>query len=433
MRKIQRTIKTPVEFSGAGLFTGVPSTFRIEPAIAGSGLAFIRTDLPGTPRISVEPDHIAPKFRRTALASGDAEVETVEHLLSALVGSGVDNADIRVNAAELPHADGSVRPWTDLIAKAGFEEQGEPRRIYSLREAVAVSEKGAHVVALPSDTGLSVHYTLDYPGTPIGRQELHVVLDEETYLRDIAGARTFCLQHEAEALRNQGLAKGGTSANTLVVGPQGPIENTLRWPDEYVRHKILDLLGDLAILGGPLRAHIIAVGSGHTANLRLVQRIREVVDGRTTARRKEGALLDVREIEKILPHRYPFLMIDKVTEMDGYKRAVGIKNVTINEPFFQGHFPGRPIMPGVLQIEAMAQLAGALLMRKADKQGQVAVLLGMDNVKLRRNVVPGDQLRVEVETLKFKARSGEVFARASVDGQVAAEALLKFMILDEQA
>ncbi|MBI4563189.1 MAG: UDP-3-O-[3-hydroxymyristoyl] N-acetylglucosamine deacetylase [Planctomycetes bacterium] len=421
-----------MEFSGVGLFTGAPSRLRVEPAPPNSGLNFVRTDVAGPPRIPVHPDRVSAKLRRTALANGDVEVETVEHLLSALWGTGVDNAEIKVDASEVPHADGCSKAWADLILAAGFEEQKEPRRIYTVREPLAVSERDAHLVAFPSDEGLTINYALDYPNTAIGAQHLTLEVNEKTYPHEIAPARTFCLKSEAEALLAQGLGKGGTTANTLVVGPEGPIENELRWPDEYVRHKILDLVGDLAILGGGLRAYVVAVGSGHSTNVSLVRKIRDAMEGGATTRVRQGSVLDVREIEKILPHRYPMLLIDRVVEMDGYTRAVGIKNVTYNEPFFQGHFPGQPIMPGVLQIEAMAQLAGTLLMRKSESQARVAVLLSLDGVRLRKNVVPGDQLRIEIETLKLKARTAEVAGRATVDGQVACEAAMKFMLLDSE-
>jgi len=431
MRKTQRTLKGPVKFSGPGLFTGAPATLVVEPAAPDTGLVFVRTDLPGEPRIDAVPDNVTSKVRRTALSSGNAEVETVEHLLSALYGLGVDNATIKIDASEIPHADGSAKMWVELLSKTGFDDQGEPRRVIILKEPVAVSDKDAHLVAFPSDAGLSITYSLNYPGTPIGAQEFSLSVDEESFAREIAPARTFCLQSEAEALQQQGLGRGGTTANTLVVGKDGPIDNKLRWPDEYVRHKILDLVGDLSLLGGSLRAKVIAVGSGHGTNARLVRRIQEFQGGPGTGRlRRDPSVLDVREIEKILPHRYPMLLIDRVIEMDGYKRAVGIKNVTYNEPFFQGHFPGQPIMPGVLQLEAMAQLAGALLMRKAESQASVAVLLAMDGVRLRKNVTPGDQLRIEVETVRLKARTAEIVARATVDGQVACEANMRFMLLD---
>ena len=283
-------------------------------------------------------------------------------------------------------------------------------------------------MALPSDGPLTVSYTMDYAGS-IGRQHYTIEVNENSYMEQICPARTFCLESEAEAFQQQGIGKGASYETALIVGKDGPINNTLRFPDEYVRHKILDLLGDLAALGAQLKAHIVAHRSGHNANIKLVKKIASEKDGVSRPRRE--TLLDVRELSKILPHRYPMLLIDKVTELDGYRRAVGIKNVTFNEPYFQGHFPGEPIMPAVLQIEAMAQLAGALLMRKSENQGKIAVLLSLDGVKLRKSVVPGDQLQIEVESIKVKSRTGEVYARCTVDDQLVAEANMKFMIMEK--
>ncbi len=429
MRKNQRTIRKTVDLDGVGLFTGAPARLRLAPAPANSGITFVRTDLPGRPKLPIRPDTIVSKFRRTMVHADEAEIETIEHIMSACGGLGVDNLEIEINAPEVPNIDGSSKPFVELLQGAGFEDLPEPRKVYAVRESVSVSDKDVHIVALPSENGLTINYTLSYPNTPIGQQHLTVDVDEPTYIEKIAPARTFCLESEAQALQAQGLGKGGSTKNTLIVGKDGPIDNTLRFADEYVRHKVLDLLGDLSTLGGELRAHIVAVGSGHTTNVKLVKRLAEFFDG-GAAPRKTETLLDVREIAKILPHRFPFLLIDKVIEMDGYKRAVGIKNVTYNEPYFQGHFPDQPLMPGVLQIEAMAQLAGALLMRKADNQAKVAFLMSLDGVKLRRSVVPGDQLRIEVETVKIKARTGEVATRALVDGQLVAEANMKFMLMD---
>jgi UDP-3-O-[3-hydroxymyristoyl] N-acetylglucosamine deacetylase/3-hydroxyacyl-[acyl-carrier-protein] dehydratase len=432
MRKNQRTLQKPVETQGVGLFSGATCSVRLKPAAAGSGLAFVRTDLPGRPRIPVGPDTISSKLRRSSVSAAGAEVETTEHLLSALGGMGVDNAEIEIDGAELPNVDGSSRPWVDLIRSSGVSELPEPRRLFVVREPIGVTDSDCSVVAMPCGEGpLTVSYTLDYPNTPIGRQHYTLEVSEDAYADQIAPARTFCLQSEAEALLQQGLGKGASYQTSVVWGPQGPIENTPRFPDEPVRHKILDLIGDLATLGAALRANIVAVKSGHTTNLKLVKKIAaSFSEAGQVAAKPQTSLLDVREIAKILPHRFPFLLIDRVIELDGYRRAVGIKNVTFNEPFFQGHFPDQPIMPGVLQIEAMAQLAGVLLMRKSDNQAKVAVLLSLDGVKLRKSVVPGDQLRLEVETIKVKARTGEVFARATVDGQLVAEANLKFMLLD---
>ncbi len=431
MKKNQHTIKHPVEVEGVGLFTGTPARLRLRPAPPNTGIVFVRTDLPNAPRIPVTSDTVLPKFRRSGV-SNDAgvEVETIEHLLSALGGLEVDTVEIDISGPEIPNPDGCSRTFVELIRRAEIVELPEPRRIYAIREPVSVTENDVSIVALPSEQQLTLSYTMDYGGTPLGRQHLTVEIGEETYAREIAPARTFCLESEAQALLQQGLGKGANTQNTVVVGPNGPIDTQLQWPDEPVRHKILDLLGDLTSLGGYLKAHVVAVKTGHSANLKLVKKIAQTFEPGDGIR-KAQTLLDVREIHKILPHRFPFLLIDKVIEMDGYRRAVGIKNVTINEPFFQGHFPGEPIMPGVLQIEAMAQLAGVLLMRKSDNQAKIAVMLALDGVKLRKSVVPGDQLRIEVETLKVKSRTGEVFGRVTVDGALVAEANMKFMLMDQ--
>ena len=433
MKKNQRSILKPAELEGIGLFSGAAGKVRLQPAPANAGITFIRTDLPNRPRLPVTPDTVSSKFRRSAVLGENVEIETIEHLMSALGGLEIDNLEVEVNAAELPNMDGSSRPWVDLLHGAGISDLAEARRIHVVREPIAVSDNEASIVALPGDGGLTVSYTLNYPNTPIGQQHFTLEMSDDNYTKMISSARTFCLQSEAEAFIQQGLGKGATYQSTVVWGPNGPIENTLRFPDEPVRHKILDLMGDLATLGAGLRAHIVALKSGHNTNMRLVKKIAaSFSDAGQVSAKAGGTLLDVREIEKILPHRFPFLLIDKVIELDGYRRAVGIKNVSYNEPFFQGHFPGQPIMPGVLQIEAMAQLAGVLLMRKSDNQAKVAVLLSLDGVKLRKSVVPGDQLRLEVETIKVKARTGEVFARATVDGQLVAEANMKFMLMDGQ-
>ena len=431
MRKNQKTILKAVDFEGIGLFGGQAGKLRINPAEPNTGLAFVRVDLPGRPRLPITPDTVVSKFRRSAVAGENAEVETIEHIMSAIGGLGLDNLEMEINASEVPNADGSSLPFVELLREAGVTEQPEPRRDHVIRDPISVTENDSSIVALPNEKGLTVSYSKNYPGTPIGQQHFTLEVTDDSYATQISPARTFCLASEAEALLQQGLGKGASYENTVVMGPDGPIQNTLRFPDEAVQHKILDLMGDLAVLGAGLRAHIVAVKSGHSTNIKLVKKIASSFDGEDQLPPKpSGTLLDVREIAKIIPHRFPFLLIDKVIELDGYKRAVGIKNVTYNEPYFQGHFPENPIMPGVLQIEAMAQLAGALLMRKSSNQKKIAVLLSLDGVKLRKSVVPGDQLRIEVETLRVKARTGEVYTRATVDGVLVSEASMKFMIVD---
>lgn len=431
MKKNQLTIKNPVEMDGAGLFSGIPAKLRLRPAPPNTGIVFVRVDLPNAPRIPVGPETVVSKFRRSAVANeAGVEIETIEHLMSALGGTGLDNVEIDVSGPEIPNPDGCSKAFVDLIRQAELVELSEPRRVYAIREPIAVTENDVSIVALPSEQHLTLTYTMNYGGTPLGKQHITMELSDGVYEREISGARTFCLESEAQAFVQQGLGKGATTSNTVVVGPNGPIDTTLQWPDEPVRHKVLDLLGDLTTLGGFLKAHVVAIKSGHSANVKLVKKIAQTFEAGDD-QKKTPTLLDVREIMKILPHRYPFLLIDKVIEMDGYRRAVGIKNVSFNEPFFTGHFPGEPIMPGVLQIEAMAQLAGVLLMRKSDNQAKIAVMLALDGVKLRKSVVPGDQLRIEVETLKVKARTGEVYGKVTVDGALVAEANMKFMLMDQ--
>ena len=428
----QRTLAQPVEIAGAGLFHGEPATLRFAAAPPGTGVVFVRTDLPGSPRIPAVVDSATPSHRRTVLAVDGAEVECTEHLLAALAGMGVDNCVIEMTGREVPAMDGSAYPFAEAFRRAGLLEQDAGRAEIVVAEPVSVTEGDASLVALPaSGEGLTVSYTLSYEHTPIGSQHFSFNVLEGAFAKELAPARTFCLETEIEAFRKEGLGKGATSQNTLVVGAAGVIDNQLRFPNEFVRHKILDLVGDLSLAGRSIRAHVIGTRSGHALNVRLARKLAAREAAGAPARRQE-TWLDVRELFKILPHRYPFLLIDKVVELEGWQKAVGIKNVTINEPFFNGHFPGRPIMPGVLQLEAMAQLAGALLMRKAENANKLAVLLSLDDVKLRRTVVPGDQLRIEAEVLRLKSRTGFVRTKASVDGQVASEAQMKFMLVDPE-
>lgn len=294
----------------------------------------------------------------------------------------------------------------------------------------------SELIALPPLPGdgpeLEIHYDLDYgPSGPIGRQRYSLVVTPETYVREIAPARTFVTKAEADQLLASGLGQHLTYDDILVFGEDGPIENTLRFPDECVRHKILDLLGDLALLGRPIVGRIYARKSGHTLNHELVRAFGRRIQERQRAQMLiKQPKLDIRSVQRVLPHRYPFLMVDRVVEVQGSKRAVGIKNVTINEAFFQGHYPGEPMMPGVLIIEAMAQMGGILLSQELEHKGKVAVLLSLDKVKFRRTVSPGDQLILIAETIRVKSRSGHVQTRAMVGDELAAEAIIKFVLTD---
>ncbi len=429
MSRPQRTLKTAVEFAGVGLHSGEHVRARCLPAPQGTGVAFVRTDLPDSQEIPARVSYRSPVDRRTRLHRGGAEVDTVEHVLAVCFGLRVDNLRIEVSGGEMPDLDGSALGLLGLFQQAGTVEQRDEARVFQLDRPLYVRDGAATLVALPSDrTALNLQYfaSFEEPGVEDGSYQLEVC--PETFAEELAGARTFCLASEVEALRSAGFGKGANRENTIILGDP---ESEMRMPQEPVRHKMLDLLGDLALLGADLQAHIIATRSGHATNAELVRQLVDLMQEQETGgliKRESG--LDVREIMRMLPHRYPFVMVDRVIEIDGYQRAVGIKNVSVNEPYFQGHFPNAPLMPGVLQLEAMAQLAGVLLLRKLENTGKLAVLWAIDKVKMRGSVVPGDQLRLEVETLRMKGKTAQVKGVGTVAGRVVCEATLMFTMVD---
>jgi len=432
MRRNQRTIKSPFELAGAGLHSGAEAKVRVLPSDADSGVVFVRTDMPDAPEIPAAYRFISENPRRTSLKNDEAEVHTVEHLCAALMGLGIDNLKVEVSGPEMPGLDGSSLPWLEQIQRAGILEQKSARKILEIREPVVVNTGDSFITAVPNDhEGLALSYTLDFPGTPVGSQFLSLDVTPDSFKEKIAPARTFCFASEIQELTERGLGKGATRENTIVVG--SPAENGIppRFADELVRHKMLDLLGDLFLLGADIQGRVVATKTGHAANRKLVGRLIETLEASELAGSIHPATaMDIKEILNLLPHRYPFLLIDRVIELEGYRRAVGIKNVTINEPFFQGHWPTQPIMPGVLILEAMAQLAGLLLLRRLENTGKLAVLWSIDQVKLRRAVVPGDQLRIEIEATKVRSKMGQGQAIAKVGPHKVAEALLTFTLVD---
>jgi UDP-3-O-[3-hydroxymyristoyl] N-acetylglucosamine deacetylase/3-hydroxyacyl-[acyl-carrier-protein] dehydratase len=425
----QRTLRTAVEFRGPGLHSGTIINARILPAPIDRGVEFVRTDIAGSEPIPAHITYREAKERRTRLVRGNAEVDTVEHLLAVCTGLSVDNLTVELSGPELPGLDGSALQILHMFQRAGIIEQGAEAREFKLDQPVYVRQGNATLVALPSDKPtLTLQYVAAFEEPGIDSGTFQLEMTPEAFEKEIAPARTFCLASEVEALQKAGFGKGATRENTVILGD--PLSKQ-RLPGEPVRHKMLDLLGDLHLLGADLHAHIIATRSGHATNAELVRRLLDMMQAAETGgliRRESG--LDVREILRLLPHRYPFLLIDRVIEIDGFRRAVAIKNVTINEPYFQGHFPAAPLMPGVLQLEAMAQLAGVLLLRKLENSGKLAVLWSIDKVKLRGAVVPGDQLRIEVETMRHKDATAQVRAIGTVAGRVVCEAILMFTLVD---
>lgn len=429
MLRSQRTLAGAVEFSGRGLHSGEHVRVRVLPAPEDTGVEFVRTDLADSLPIPAHIRFYSNKERRTRLERGGHHVDTIEHLLAACSGLAVDNLRVEMSGPEMPGLDGSAKTLVELFAQAGTVEQRAPARTFRLEEPVFVREGGATLVALPAEQpGLSVQYIASFNDPDVQGGSYHVQVTPESFAREIAPARTFCLASEVELLQAAGLGKGATRENTVVLGDPATV---LRMPGEPVRHKLLDLLGDLHLLGSGLEAHLIATRTGHRTNAELVRRLHDLMEAQTTGgviRRDTG--LDVRAVMKMLPHRYPFLLIDRVIEIDGYQRAVAIKNVSINEPFFPGHFPERPLMPGVLQLEAMAQLAGVLLLRKLEHTGKLAVLWSIDKVKLRAPVEPGDQLRIEVETQRMKGEIAQVQGKGTVAGKLVCEAVLTFTMVE---
>lgn len=431
---VQHTIAKPATLQGRGLFGGQPATLTFRPAPVNHGTVFIRKDL-GDAEIPALVHHVVKRARRTTLKVGDASVDTCEHVLSAVAGLGIDNLIIEITGPEVPALDGSAMPFFEALSSAQVVPTDAPRRRLKVTEPIVVRQGNALVTAVPSDEpGLQLVYELDYgKASPLGRQLRIFDFSNGDYAHEIAPSRTYVLEHEAVALRQSGLGTHLTADDVLVLGATGPLgNNRLRFEDEPVRHKMLDLIGDLHLLGVPIQGRIVAYKSGHALNHLLVKRLIKQHEGRERLHAAtHRSAIDIRRINRILPHRYPMLLVDRVLEIDGDRRAVGIKNVTMNEPFFQGHYPGTPIMPGVLVVEAMAQLSGVLIGQKLEHTGKLAVLLSLDRVKLRKPVTPGDQLLMEAESVRVRSRIAHVRCRAYVAEELAAEAEVKFMLVDD--
>ena len=389
---------------------------------------FRRVDLPGQPTIPARIEHAELTERRTQLGRNGVELHTVEHVLAAVAAAEIDDLWIDVDSPEPPVMDGSAAPFFAALQEAGVAAKSTAPDYLELTEPVRVIDGESVYEAHPSPD-LRLEVTIDFPHPVIGRQSGAYAITPETFGRELAAARTFGFVAEVEALRAKGLIKGASMANAVVLDATSVVSEGLRWPDEFVRHKAMDCVGDLALAGRRVRARVIATKPSHRGTVTLV---RELVRVAQVEKAEKKKTIPIEEIMKVLAHRYPFLLVDRILEIEDGKRVVGIKNVTINEPFFQGHFPGHPIMPGVLIIEAMAQTGGMLLMGMVGEpyDRKVVYFISLDNVKWRRPVKPGDQLRMELEMVQIRGPVCKMRGVARVDGDVVAEADMAAMVRD---
>ena len=428
----QKTIKKAVSFSGVGLHTGNKTTITFKPAPPDTGVIFIRTDLPERPRIQADVAHVIDVSRGTTIGLDGAKVLTIEHVLAAIAGLGIDNVYAEVDADEAPVGDGSAAPFVEVLSDADVEEQNHPKKEIRISSPVAYDRDGISLLALPSDN-LKLSYTIDYNHPALDSQFCSFTIDPAVFAREIAPARTYCFLHDVEQLKAAGLIKGGSIENAIIIGDDDVLNEKLRFSDEFARHKVLDLLGDLVLLGGNLVAHVVAIKAGHASHVEFIKQIRSEISpqaGRTAHAADpepadEPIVYDAARIMEILPHRYPFLFVDKITKLDG-KHAEGIKNVTISEPYFQGHLPGRPLMPGVLIIEAIAQVGAVLFLTDEAHKGQFPYIFSIEKAKFRKPVYPGDRMDIVVDIVKQHKRYGKLRGKVLVDGKLAAEAEIVF-------
>jgi len=454
----QQTIKNSISYTGIGLHTGTISTITFKPAQENSGIVFRRIDLPDKPEIPADMNHVISLDRGTNIGIKDATVATIEHVLSAIKGLEIDNIIVEVDGNEIPVADGSAIEFVKALKKCGIIEQEAERKYLEIKKPMSYSvpEQNVDVVVVPSES-LKITFFIDFDHPNLKPQYTSMVSLKDEYEDGFASARTFCFVNDIKKLRYAGLIKGGSLNNALVVGDESMSEkdvrelkelfnikgdltlnehkllNTspLRYYNEFVRHKVVDLIGDLALLGISVKGHILAARSGHKTNIGLLKKIKqqyenEILKAKYQKKEVKGVVFDNEAIQRILPHRYPFLLIDKVIEFTPGDSIVAIKNVTVNEPFFQGHFPGHPIMPGVLIVEAMAQTGGILVLNECPNPHDfVAYFLSIDKVKFRKLVVPGDTLEFYMRLVRSRVGVYLIEGKVYVDKQLVCEGELK--------
>jgi UDP-3-O-[3-hydroxymyristoyl] N-acetylglucosamine deacetylase/3-hydroxyacyl-[acyl-carrier-protein] dehydratase len=435
MSSLQQTVARSASISGSSLHTGEKVTLTVHPAPVGHGRKFKRSDLSDGPTIDADIAHVKTVERATTIVEGAVKVHTAEHVLSALAGMGVDNALIEMDASEPPIGDGSAAPYVELIKKAGIAEQSAPRRVYAVNEPIHLETKSGSIMTIVPDNAFRVSCTQVGPD---GRftQYHSTEITPAIYEKEIAAARTFVYYEDVKPLMDKGLIKGGSLENAVVVRGDTVLgKEPLRFKDEFVRHKILDIVGDLALFDRAIKGHVIAIKPGHGPNTDLCQAIakqhaRAMALVPPSVTPKGGEVMDVNDVMKLLPHRFPFLMVDRIVSIEGETKCTGVKSVTMNEYFFQGHFPGHPVMPGVLQLEAMAQVGSILILRKPGYAGKIGYFMSADEVKFRKPVVPGDTLFIEVEMTQHKKNVARAKGRCVVNNEVVSEAEMLFGFVD---
>ncbi|MGC8774742.1 MAG: bifunctional UDP-3-O-[3-hydroxymyristoyl] N-acetylglucosamine deacetylase/3-hydroxyacyl-ACP dehydratase [Chlorobaculum sp.] len=463
----QRTLQNEISLTGIGLHTGRECTITFKPAPVNTGYIFVRTDIDDCPEIPALIDHVVEVLRGTTIGIGEVKVHTTEHVLAALYGLQIDNCRMELSGPEPPVLDGSSHPFAEALLSAGIAEQDEPKNYLVIDETIEFNnpEKGVQIVALPLD-GFRATVMVDYKNPALGSQHSGLFDLDKEFLREFSPCRTFCFLSEVEALANQGIIKGADIDNAIVIvdkqldeqqiqtladkvsvdtshlvlGQNGILNNReLRFPNEPARHKLLDLLGDLALLGMPVKAQLLAARPGHASNVEFVKLLKKYADRNKLARqyqheKKAGVIFDINAIMNILPHRYPFLLIDKIVEFKLDEKIVSIKNVTMNEPFFQGHFPGNPVMPGVLIIEAMAQTGGIMMLNgKENIRESVVFFMGIDKARFRKPVLPGDTLVIEAVMTNMRRTVCQFDAKAYVRGELVCEASLMATVMEKKS